>query len=63
KTLGVPLPNLTNPYYVAMKKSFEDNAAAQGLNVKISIADNDGCLIPRVAASSFWEISNSSRIR
>lgn len=41
KTLGVTLPNLTNPYYVAMKKSFEDNAAAQGLNVKISIADND----------------------
>jgi len=41
KTLGVTLPNLTNPYYVAMKKSFEDSAAAQGLNVKISIADND----------------------
>lgn len=41
KTLGVTLPNLTNPYYVAMKKSFEDSAAAQGMNVKISIADND----------------------
>lgn len=41
KTLGVTLPNLTNPYYVAMKKSFEESSAAQGLNVKISIADND----------------------
>ena len=41
KTLGVTLPNLTNPYYVAMKKSFEDSGAAQGLIVKVSIADND----------------------
>ncbi|WP_407289541.1 substrate-binding domain-containing protein [Raoultella planticola] len=41
KTLGVTLPNLTNPYYVAMKKSFEENGAAMGFNVKVSIADND----------------------
>jgi ribose transport system substrate-binding protein len=41
KTLGVVLPNLTNPYYVAMKKSFEDSGAANGMNVAVSIADND----------------------
>lgn len=41
KTLGVALPNLTNPYYVAMKKSFEANGKAQGFNVKVLIADND----------------------
>jgi ribose transport system substrate-binding protein len=41
KVLGVALPNLTNPYYVAMKKSFEMNGAAQGFDVKVLIADND----------------------
>ncbi len=41
KTLGVALPNLTNPYYVAMKKSFEESGAAKGFKVKVSIADND----------------------
>ncbi|RKP53715.1 sugar ABC transporter substrate-binding protein [Pararobbsia silviterrae] len=41
KTLGVVLPNLTNPYYVAMKKSFEDSGAAKGMKVEVSIADND----------------------
>lgn len=39
--IGVALPNLTNPYYVAMKKSFEKNAAEQGFNIKVLIADND----------------------
>jgi ribose transport system substrate-binding protein len=39
--LGVALPNLTNPYYVAMKKSFETNGAAHGFTVKVLIADND----------------------
>ncbi len=39
--LGVALPNLTNPYYVAMKKSFEQNGTAQGFEVKVLIADND----------------------
>ena len=41
KTLGVVLPNLTNPYYVAMKKSFQDSGAAKGMHVEVSIADND----------------------
>ena len=41
KVLGVALPNLTNPYYVAMKKSFEENGKAQGFTVKVLIADND----------------------
>lgn len=41
KVLGVALPNLTNPYYVAMKKSFEENGKAQGFDVKVLIADND----------------------
>lgn len=39
--LGVSLPNLTNPYYVAMKKGFEQNGAAQGYEVRVLIADND----------------------
>jgi ribose transport system substrate-binding protein len=39
--LGVALPNLTNPYYVAMKKSFEQNGAAQGFEVRVLISDND----------------------
>ncbi|MGL5722242.1 MAG: substrate-binding domain-containing protein [Brevinema sp.] len=41
KVLGVSLPNITNPYYVAMKKSFEDYGAANGFEVKVLIADND----------------------
>lgn len=41
KVLGVSLPNLTNPYYVAMKKSFEQNATAQGFDIRVLIADND----------------------
>jgi len=41
RVLGVALPNLTNPYYVAMKKSFEDNGIAQGFDVRVLIADND----------------------
>jgi ribose transport system substrate-binding protein len=41
KTLGVVLPNLTNPYYVAMKKSFEESGSAKGMHVEVSIADND----------------------
>lgn len=41
KVLGVALPNLTNPYYVAMKRSFEENGAAQGFEVRVLIADND----------------------
>ncbi|OCJ07768.1 LacI family transcriptional regulator [Rhizobium sp. AC27/96] len=41
KVLGVALPNLTNPYYVAMKKSFEENGTKQGFEVRVLIADND----------------------
>lgn len=41
RVLGVSLPNLTNPYYVAMKKSFEEQGAAQGFEVRVLIADND----------------------
>lgn len=39
--LGVALPNLTNPYYVTMKKSFEENGAKEGFEVRVLIADND----------------------
>lgn len=41
KVLGVSLPNITNPYYVAMKKSFEDYGSTNGFEVKVLIADND----------------------
>lgn len=41
RVLGVSLPNLTNPYYVAMKKSFEESGAAQDFEVRVLIADND----------------------
>lgn len=41
KVIGVSLPNITNPYYVTMKKSFEDQGAANGFEVKVLIADND----------------------
>lgn len=39
--VGVLLPNLTNPYYVAMQQGFEEQAAAQGLTVKVQIAGDD----------------------
>ncbi len=40
--IGVLLPNLTNPYYVAMKKGFEDEAKAKNFTAKVLIAnDND----------------------
>ena len=41
KIIGVSLPNLTNPYYVAMKKGFETSAKEAGYKVKVLIADND----------------------
>ncbi len=41
QTLGVSLPNLTNPYYVAMKKSFEETGKEQGFTVRVLIANND----------------------
>jgi ribose transport system substrate-binding protein len=39
--LAVALPNLTNPYYVAMKKGFEDAGKANGFEVEVQIADDD----------------------
>lgn len=39
--IAVALPNLTNPYYVAMKKGFEDAGAAAGFTVEVQIANND----------------------
>ncbi len=39
--LAVALPNLTNPYYVAMKQGFEDAGAEQGFQVEVQIADDD----------------------
>lgn len=39
--VAVALPNLTNPYYVAMKKGFEDAAAANNFTAEIQIANDD----------------------
>lgn len=38
--IAVALPNLSNPYYVAMKQGFEESAAAAGFEVEVQIADN-----------------------
>lgn len=39
--IAVALPNLTNPYYVAMKKGFEDAGKAAGYTVEVQIANDD----------------------
>jgi ribose transport system substrate-binding protein len=39
--IAVALPNLTNPYYVAMQQGFEEAAAAAGFSVEVQIANND----------------------
>jgi ribose transport system substrate-binding protein len=39
--LAVALPNLTSPYYVTMKKTFETQGAAAGYNVEVQIANDD----------------------
>jgi ribose transport system substrate-binding protein len=39
--LAVALPNLTNPYYLAMKKGFEDEGKAQKFTVEVQIANDD----------------------
>lgn len=39
--LAVALPNLTNPYYVAMKRGFEDAGEELGFDVEVQIADDD----------------------
>ncbi len=39
--LAVALPNLTNPYYVAMKQGFEDEGAKAGFKVEVQVANDD----------------------
>lgn len=39
--VAVALPNLTNPYYVAMKQGFEEAGEANGFEVEVQIADDD----------------------
>lgn len=39
--LAVALPNLTNPYYVAMKQGFEDEGTKAGFKVEVQIANDD----------------------
>lgn len=39
--VAVALPNLTNPYYVAMKKGFEEEGASAGFKVEVQIANDD----------------------
>lgn len=39
--IAVSLPNLTNPYYVAMKKGFEEGGEKAGLTVEVQVAGDD----------------------
>jgi len=39
--LAVALPNLTNPYYVAMKQGFEEGGEESGFSVEVQIANDD----------------------
>ena len=39
--VAVSLPNLTNPYYVAMKKGFEEGGDDAGFDVEVQIAADD----------------------
>lgn len=39
--VAVLLPNQTNPYYVAMKTGFEEQAAEQGFKAEVQIAGDD----------------------
>ncbi|GAA3420017.1 substrate-binding domain-containing protein [Streptosporangium vulgare] len=41
KYVAVALPNLTNPYYVAMKKGFETAGQAAGFETEVQIANDD----------------------
>jgi len=48
-TLGVALPNTVNPYYIAMRRSFLDNGAKAGFDVKVAIAnDSDSTQLSQV---------------
>ncbi len=49
--IAVALPNLTNPYYVAMKKGFEDAGKAANYTVEVQIAgDDDAAQLGQVQA-------------
>lgn len=39
--IAVALPNLTNPYYIAMKEGFEEAGDEHGFDVEVQIADDD----------------------
>lgn len=39
--VAVALPNLTNPYYVAMKRGFESGGTKAGFNVEVQVANDD----------------------
>ncbi|GAA3919974.1 substrate-binding domain-containing protein [Microbacterium invictum] len=39
--IAVALPNLTNPYYIAMKQGFEEQGEEQGFEVEVQVADDD----------------------
>ena len=39
--IAVALPNLTNPYYIAMKRGFEEAGAEKGFTVEVQIADDN----------------------
>lgn len=39
--IAVALPNLTNPYYVAMKQGFEKQGKEQGFDVEVQVANDD----------------------
>ena len=41
KVIGVSLPNITNPYYVTMKRSFEEYGSSNNFEIRVLIADND----------------------
>jgi ribose transport system substrate-binding protein len=49
--IAVSLPNLTNPYYVAMKKGFEQGAEANGFSAEVQVAgDDDAAQLSQVQA-------------
>lgn len=62
--LAVALPNLTNPYYVAMKKGFEDAGEAQGFEVEVQIADDDDAnQLAQVQSTASTALSRPCRSR
>ena len=48
-TIGVAIPNTTNPYYIAMQDSFQTNGKADGYTIKMAVAnDNDSTQLSQV---------------